>query len=201
MMGAPRKHPPQGAAETIQRLAATGFAIIGIARELKVSKETFKRWLDESESLQEAFDAGREIERQALHASVYRSAMEGKPANVNAFFLLKARHGYIEADNRSASVNVDVKVASVLVVKDHGTDEEWAAKGAEQQRRLLLDAENSLALPKPAEPQALTLHEQPSVAVPIAREWAPSQPSVSLDASVSLAPPAPYNAPVWKSNA
>lgn len=182
-MGAPRKHPPQGAAETIQRLAATGFAIIGIAKQFNVAKETLKKWLDESESLQEAFEAGREIERQALHASVYRSAMEGKPANVNAFFLLKSRHGYVETDNRTAKVNVDVTAQNVLVVVSHGTDEEWAAKGAEQQRKLVLDSECSLPPPKPL---------APPVTVPVAPLDAPAYPTP---------PPLPYNAPVWRGNA
>jgi hypothetical protein len=201
-MGAPRKHPPQNAAEIIQRLAATGFAIIGIAKEFKVAKETFKRWLDASESLSEAFEAGREIERQALHASVYRSAMEGKPANVNAFFLLKARHGYIEADNRSGNVNVDVRVASVLVVKDHGTDAEWAVKAAEQQRKLTLDADTSITRPKPSAPQASSSHEQSPVVVPVAPSWTPYKRPVPVDASAQpTPPPLRYDAPVWRGNA
>ena len=137
-MAAPRKHPPKNAADTIQQLAATGFSIIGIAKNLGVTRETFKRWLDDSESLQDAFEAGRESERQALHAAIYRSAMEGKPANVNAFFLLKARHGYKEGD--SQNVQVDVKLSPVMVIRDHGTDQQWAAKLAEQQRRLTLNS-------------------------------------------------------------
>jgi transposase-like protein len=173
-MGAPRKHPPKDAAEIIQQLAATGYAIIGIAKALNVAKETFKRWLDENESLHEAFEAGREIERQALHASVYRSAMEGKPANVNAFFLLKARHGYVETDNRT-KVNLDVQVAAhVLVVKGHGSDEEWAAKAAEQQRRLTLDT------PKP----------EAALAPPLTVPAAPPPPSQQR-----------YDAPTWRGNA
>lgn len=198
-MGAPRKHPPQGAAETIQRLAATGFAIIGIAKEFNVAKETFKRWLDESEKLSEAFEVGREIERQALHASVYRSAMEGKPANVNAFFLLKARHGYIEADNRSANVNVDVRVASVLVVKDHGDDATWAAKAAEQQRKLVLDAASPIALPKPSASQLSASHEQSTVVVPIAPSVAPL--AAPTAPAASYLPPEPTAAPAWRCNA
>jgi predicted RNA-binding protein with EMAP domain len=39
-----------------------------------------------------------------------------------------------------ANVDVSVKVASVMVVRDHGTDEEWAAKAARQQRELTADA-------------------------------------------------------------
>ena len=39
-----------------------------------------------------------------------------------------------------ANVNVGVTVAPVMIVKDHGTDDEWAAKAAEQQRTLVLNA-------------------------------------------------------------
>lgn len=135
-MAAPRKYPPKDAVQTIERLAAEGHSIIGVARHLGVSRECFKRWIDEDESLNEAFELGRETERQALHAMVVASARANKPANVNAFFLLKARHGYIEADNRNGKVSLDVVVSNVLVVRDHGTDEEWAAKVAAQQRAL-----------------------------------------------------------------
>ena len=100
-MAAHRKFPPDGAAPEIQRLAAEGFSFLGIAAHFKVSRECFKRWLDEDEALNEAFEIGRETERQALHALVVASAKANKPANVNAFFLLKARHGYVETDNRT----------------------------------------------------------------------------------------------------
>jgi hypothetical protein len=187
-MGAPRKHPPKDAAETIQGLAAKGFSNIGIAKHFGVSKETVRRWLEEDESLQEAFEAGREVERQALHAAVYRSAMEGKPANVNAFFLLKARFGYVEADHRSTNVNVGVTVApSVLIVKDHGSDAEWAAKAAEQQRALTL---NAASQPKQIEatteppPQASEVDSSAAWILPVVA--APSQPA--------------YPQPEWRGN-
>src|ERR1700730_16530658 len=102
-MGAPRKNPPKDAAEVIERLAAAGHAIVGIAKQLGVSKETFKRWCEDEESLQEAFEIGRETERQTLHALIVQSAALNKPANVNAFFILKARHGYRE--NEPSQVN------------------------------------------------------------------------------------------------
>jgi transposase-like protein len=66
-MGAPRKYPPKDAAKITEDLAALGHSIIGIAKQLGVSRETFKRWCDEDESLQEAFEIGGETERQALH--------------------------------------------------------------------------------------------------------------------------------------
>jgi transposase-like protein len=139
-MPAPRKHPQKDAAEVIQRLAASGHSIIGIASQLGVGKDTFKRWLEENEKLQDAFDLGKESERQALHAMIVESAKAGKGANVNAFFILKARHGYVEADRLSQKVNVEVAVNNVLVVKDHGSDEEWERSTAEQQRKLVQNA-------------------------------------------------------------
>jgi len=149
-MAAPRKLPPDGAAPEIEHLAAEGFSFLGIAAHFKVSRECFKRWLDEDEALNEAFEIGRETERQALHALVVASAKANKPANVNAFFLLKARHGYVETDNRT-KVNVDIAVNNVLVVKDHGTVDEWAAKAAAQQRALTADCTRPLQIeaPKP----------------------------------------------------
>lgn len=137
-MAAHRKYPPKDAAQTIRNLAAQGFSFVGIAMHFNVSSPTVKRWLDENEALQEAFDMGRETERQALHALVVQSAVANRSANVNAFFLLKARHGYREADPPNSSVNVALNAPThVLLVKDHGSDEEWERKAAEQQRRLI----------------------------------------------------------------
>lgn len=137
-MGAPRKYPTKDAAATIERLAADGYAQVGIAKEFGVVASTLKRWMEEDESLREAFNLGREIERRELHGLIKRDAAAGKSANANAMFLLKCRHGYREFDSPSTKVDVAVAVASVMIVKDHGTDQEWAAKVAEQQRRLTL---------------------------------------------------------------
>jgi len=182
-MGAHRKNPPANAAADIERLAAQGFANIGIAMHFKVSKDTLKRWLDDYPELEEAFEQGREVERQRLHAAVYAAAMAGKGANVNAFFLLKARFGYVEADQRSVNVNVGVAVAqNVLVVKDHGTDAEWAAKAAEQQRRITMPET------APRQLQAPHLVSQPSRLVP---ECLPTPEPAAT-------PPTPaYGPPVW----
>jgi hypothetical protein len=140
-MGAPRKHPPKDAGATIERLASQGHAVIGIAKQLGVGRETFKRWCEEDEALQEAFDVGRETERHYLHSLIVQAAVLNKGANANAMFLLKARHGYRENDSSNTNVNVGVAVVpNVMVVRDHGTDEEWAARAAEQQRTLVLDA-------------------------------------------------------------
>jgi hypothetical protein len=57
---------------------------------------------------------------------VVQSAVLNKPANVNAFFILKSKQGHRDYD--PPSVNVYVAVQSVMV-KDHGTDEQWAGEG------------------------------------------------------------------------
>lgn len=146
-MGAPRKNPPKDATATIERLAALGHSIIGIARQLGVSKETFKRWCEEDEALQEAFEIGRETERQALHSLIVQSAVQNKPANANAMFLLKCRHNYREFDSPNTKLDVSVAMAPVMVVRDHGTDEQWAAKVAEQQRRLTQEQQTNTPSP------------------------------------------------------
>jgi len=179
-MAAPRKLPPEGAGEDIRRLAAEGYSQLGIAAHFNVSRECFKRWIDEDEALNEAFELGKETERQALHALVVASARANKPANVNAFFLLKARHGYVETDNRT-KVSLDVAIAPVLILRDHGTDEEWAAKAAAQQRALTLDA----AQTSPLQIEASTASQVAPIALPatlanhapVAPSWAPPAPT------------------------
>jgi hypothetical protein len=189
-MPPPRKNPPKDAADTIRQLTEKGISNVGIAMQFKVSKETLKRWLDDYPQLQEAFEQGREVERQALHAAVYRSAIEGKPANVNAFFLLKARFGYVEADNRKGSVdvNVDVKLQSVLVVRDHGSDEEWRAKSAAQQANLVLNAGSPPRIPQTLELEA----PKPAHVAPMEEVYPPWYPKALRKA---VAPPLPVSAP------
>ena len=207
-MAAHRKNPPDGASEDIQRLASQGFGQLGIAAHFSVSRETFKRWIEEDEALNEAYDLGKETERQALHALVVQSAVMNKPANVNAFFLLKARHGYVETDNRT-KVSVDVAVNNVLVVRDHGTDEQWAAKCAAQQRALITDCttphqiEASTASQVDAvasfEPPAYLTHASEQQAAPVA-SYAPPGYNGQPEA-IRSAPVAPSWRPEWRPRA
>jgi hypothetical protein len=191
MCAAIRKHPPKDAVKTIEFLAAEGYSIIGISRALGVSRETFKKWCEEDGAIQEAFEVGRETERQRLHALIVQSAVANKPANVNAFFILKARHGYREADATSAKVDVTV-APNVLVVVNHGTDEEWAAKVAAHQRGLMLDAASPHQIEAPQPAQA---DSQPSYGPPT---YLPPAYASQAAPVLSVTPPAPvYDALPW----
>lgn len=48
--------------------------------------------------------------------------------------------GHIEKPGTNVTVNN--QVTPVLVIRDHGTDEQWQEKAAEQQRKLTIDAAN-----------------------------------------------------------
>jgi hypothetical protein len=149
-MAAHRKHPPKNAAEEIERLAESGKSIIGIAKHFGVSKPTLLRWCEEDESLQEAFDTGKDAHKDYLVQLVTQAAIAGKGSNGNAMFLLKTMHGFREFDAPNNKTDVSIAVAQpVLVVVDHGTDEQWAAKVAEQQRKLTIDASTPAQLQAP----------------------------------------------------
>lgn len=184
-MAAPRKHPPKDAATTIEQLAAQGYAQVGIAKEFGVAASTLKRWMEEDEALQEAFNVGRETERRELHGLIKRDAVAGKPANANAMFLLKCRHGYREQDSPGTKVDVALNVPQpVLVIKDHGSDDAWALKCAEQQRKLIQDAQGCLPAPQNApETRAEPIRETYPLPAPI------------------VAPAGIVSAPMWKGRA
>jgi hypothetical protein len=105
---------------------------------------------------------GREIQRQALISLIVQSAVQNKPLNANAMFLLKTIHGFREFDSPNAKVDVAV-TASVLVVKDFGADEQWAAKTPEQQRRLTQETHTANAPSlRPALPAASNASLEPA---------------------------------------
>ncbi len=101
-----RKDAPENAAEEIGKLAATGFSKRGIASHFGVGLAVLQRWIDEDDTLQEAFNVGRDQERYSLHNALYRKAMNGD--SVAAMFLLKARHGYREGDQADQANKVSI---------------------------------------------------------------------------------------------
>lgn len=105
--GRPRKQPPADAVTRIAELAAEGFSVRGVAAGLGTSVDVLNRWMDENSALKEAFDAGRERERHALHNVLYRLATEEKD-KISAMFLLKSRHGYREGDQGEQANRVSI---------------------------------------------------------------------------------------------
>ena len=102
--------PPADAADRIRAFAADGFSVIGVASGLGVGKGQLALWMERDPALKDAFDEGRERERQTLHNKLYRLAME-KDFAPAAMFLLKARHGYREGDQGDQAGRVNVTIA------------------------------------------------------------------------------------------
>lgn len=115
------KPVPEGAAARIEALAADGFSMVGVARGLGTSQDTLRKWFDADPALKEAFDQGRERERQTLHNMLYRQATENGNATA-AMFLLKARHGYREGDQGETGnrVSINFTLPGAMSMKDFG---------------------------------------------------------------------------------
>lgn len=120
-IGRPLKQPPLDAAKRIVDLAAEGRPLKGIALQLGTSPDTLRRWMRENTELQLAFEAGREKERHELHTILLRDARDGEKPNINAIFLLKARHGYREnsVEELGSRVNVIVNVPAAMSRDDY----------------------------------------------------------------------------------
>jgi hypothetical protein len=121
VIGRPRKEPPPDCAQRIFTAAAEGRPVTGIAAVLKISRPTLNLWMDEHPDLREAFDSGREKERHELHSLMVRDARDGGKPNINAMFLLKARHGYREGDqgDQGNRVNVIFNMPGALSKEDY----------------------------------------------------------------------------------
>ena len=119
--GRKAKTIPEGAEARIEALAADGFSMVGVARGLGTSQDTLRKWFDADPALKEAFDQGRERERQTLHNLLYRQATENGNATA-AMFLLKARHGYREGDQGETGnrVSINFTLPGALSMKDFG---------------------------------------------------------------------------------
>jgi len=134
--GRPRTKPPTGAADKITELASKGYEYLSIAHYFRVHVDNLHKWLEENPELEYAYTVGIEMQRVLLHGIVIDSAKNGiTSASRNAQFLLTSRFGY--SSDSTATNNVNVTVANVMQVVDHGTDEEWAAKAQAQQAALV----------------------------------------------------------------
>lgn len=108
--GRPRKVAPSDAVDVVRNACATGASKTGVAMALACSVDVLNRWLDEDPALKEAFEHGRETERQTLHNVLYESAIggNGKDSLIASMFLLKSKHGYQEGQQESQANKVSI---------------------------------------------------------------------------------------------
>ncbi len=172
-MGAQRKNPPSNAMAEIRSLAAAGSTYVGIAKRFRVSKDTLTRWLEDDPTLAESFEQGKDEERSKLHNALSVKALNGDI--VAAMFLLKSRHKYDDKAGQRIDVNVDARTQSVMYVKDHGSDEEWAARCAAQQRGVMVSADSPRLVVVPElQAPVETIEDAPTYLAPSQREYAPA---------------------------
>jgi hypothetical protein len=166
VMGAPRKNAPHDIGEIIERVVAgEGGSTKILARAIGVSDSLVRAWFERDEDLKEQYEMAREAHMHKLYIEVAQMARSGKGNVAGIIFTLKARFKQYDMPGSGKLVDVNVGiagVANVLVVKDHGTDEEWQAKAIAQQRKL--------TMPETATPQLQARH---AVSEPLAYLSAP----------------------------
>lgn len=204
-MAAPRKNPPPNALADIERLALMGHSTIGLAKHFGVSRATIARWFEENDGkFEEAYEQGRDAYRQSLEEQLRAATLAGRNV-AGLIYLLKAKFKMYDVPGSGKVVDVNVNNApqSVLVIKDHGSDAEWAAKCAAQQKALLagdVEDKHHLQAPKsaqlgPGEPATAPVDDSVApvsaspTASPAAPTWAPP-----------VWPGNSYAAPAWRGN-
>jgi hypothetical protein len=128
---------PHDAHERIRAAAAKGGSLKALHTLFSVPADSVKRWLDADASLRKAYDEGVELEREALHRTLYEAAIYKRDLNA-AQFLLKHRHNYVQAVAPSKS-RVDVNVnarGGVMVLPAEITLEEWEKQATRTQAKL-----------------------------------------------------------------
>lgn len=141
-MAAPRKHPPANIDEIIEQyVAGEGGSTVILGRAMGVSDSTVRKWFAEDDKLKERYDGAREAYMHKLYLELLQMSRAGKGNIAGLIYTLKAKFKQYDMPGSGKLVDVNVNVPQpVMIVRDHGTDEEWAAKVAEQQRRLQADA-------------------------------------------------------------
>lgn len=128
---------PSDAGERIRAAASRGGSLKAMHALFGVLPETFAGWLKADPSLRKACEEGIELERQALHRTLYDAAVLKKDLNA-AQFLLKHHHGYAPAavpTKSKVDVNVNAR-GGVMVLPPNTTLEEWEKEAAQAQARL-----------------------------------------------------------------
>ena len=98
---------PSDAAERIRASASKGGNLKALHVLFGVTSDQFKLWMDADPGLRKAFDEGKEIEREALHRTIYEQAIYKRDINA-AQFLLKSRHNYREQEPEDSRNRVNI---------------------------------------------------------------------------------------------
>ena len=187
-MGAPRKHPPANFKELIEQyVAGEGGSTHILARIIGVAQSTVARWFERDEELKELYESAREAYMHKLYLELIQMSRAGKGNVAGIIFTLKAKFKQYDLPASGKVVDVNVNnVQPVMVVIDHGTDQEWSEKVAAQQRAL---TSGTPALPKS------------NVDVPALADGANDEEFIVPAYSEVLAPPTRIEAPSWRGNA
>ena len=124
--GRPRKEAPASipTAQHVEKLAAAGLKITGIAKALGTSKDSLHRWMEQDAELREAFERGRASLELELFNVLYRAAMSAKELTADrlraAMFLGKTMCGWregevVEGGNR---VSINFTLPGALTPED-----------------------------------------------------------------------------------
>lgn len=189
-MGAPRKNPPANINEIIEQyVAGEGGSTVILGRVIGVSDSTVRKWFDQDEKLKEAYESAREAYMHKLYLELIQMSRAGKGNVAGLIFTLKAKFKQYDMPGSGKLVDVNVnQVQNVMVVRGHGSDEEWAAKAVAQQRAL-------------AHENVLTLHLDTPEPAQIAFSEADSDPvEVSVIQHPQRAPMPAFGPPVWHAN-
>jgi hypothetical protein len=192
-MAAPRKNPPQDILAIIERVVAgEGGSTKILARAIGVSDSLIRAWFDREDNLRETYEAAREAYMHKLYLELLQMSRAGKGNVAGIIFTLKAKFKQYDQPGSGKLVDVNVtQVNPVMVVVDHGTDEEWAAKVAAQQHALIQDC----APLQIKAPQAAQSDAQAYFGPPVILTAACGQQAVPVTPVVPRAPV--YAAPSW----
>lgn len=98
---------PSDAPERIRASASKGGNLKALHVLFGVSSDELKVWMDADSGLRKAFDEGKELEREALHRTIYEQAIYKRDINA-AQFLLKSRHNYREQEPEASRNRVNI---------------------------------------------------------------------------------------------
>ena len=193
-MAMPSKNPPTNIREIIEQyVAGEGGSTVLLGRIIGVSDSTVRKWFKEDESLQSAYEGAREHYFHGLFKELREMCKTGKGNVAGIIYTLKAKGKFYDMPGNGKVVDVNVNnIQPVMIVKDKGTDEQWAAGAARQQRELLAACTTTpqLEAPQPAQIDAVALLEPPAY-VP------PTHGPASAPAAPAWVYPGP---PVWHGN-